>query len=97
MSALLSGSSMTCGFAISRPDHRVVRGGVVKLTRFCGVADTVSAEEIRAFQVELLTEGVVEPVQSGGVGARFFFADAGRPGVVEMLPYGKKPRRLPGC
>jgi len=72
--------------------------GVVKLTRFCGRSpDTVSAEEIRAFQVELLKRKVSWSQFNQVVSAlRFFFAvTLGRPGVVEMLPYGKKPRRLP--
>jgi integrase/recombinase XerD len=72
--------------------------GVVKLTRFVRRSpDTVSAEEIRAFQVEMLSRKVSWSQFNQVVSAlRFFFAvTLGRPGVVEMLPYGKKPRRLP--
>ena len=72
--------------------------GVAKLARFYQRSpDTVSAEEIRAFQVELLKRKVSWSQFNQVVSAlRFFFAvTLGRPGMVEMLPYGKRPKRLP--
>lgn len=71
---------------------------VVKLSRFLKRSpDQASAEEIRRFQVELLAK---EPSWSQFnqivAGLRFFFGTTlARPGMVEMLPYGKRPKRLP--
>jgi site-specific recombinase XerD len=72
--------------------------GVVKLTRFCNRSpDTLGAEEIRAFQVELLRRKVSWSQFNQIVSAlRFFYAvTLARPGMVEMLPYGKRTKRLP--
>ncbi len=59
--------------------------------------DQVSGEEVRAFQVDLLAK---KPSWSQFnqvvAGLRFFFGTTlGRAGMVEMLPYGKRPKRLP--
>jgi len=71
---------------------------VVKLARHLKRSpDQAGAEEIRRFQVELLAK---EPSWSQFnqivAGLRFFFGTTlARPGMVEMLPYGKRPKRLP--
>lgn len=71
---------------------------VVKLARHLKRSpDQAGAEEIRRFQVELLAK---EPSWSQFnqivSGLRFFFGTTlARPGMVEMLPYGKRPKRLP--
>ena len=71
---------------------------VVKLARHLKRSpDQAGAEEIREFQVELLAK---EPSWSQFnqivAGLRFFFGTTlARPGMVEMLPYGKRPKRLP--
>jgi integrase/recombinase XerD len=71
---------------------------VVKLTRFYQRSpDTVSAEEIRAFQVHLLGKKVSwSQFNQIVAGLRIFFGiTLARPGMVDMLPYGKKPKCLP--
>lgn len=71
---------------------------VVKLTRHFGRApDQVTGEELREFQVHLLGKRISWSQFNQIVsGLRFFFGTTlGRPDVVPMLPYGKKPRRLP--
>jgi len=71
---------------------------VVKLARHLKRSpDQASAEEIRQFQVALLAK---EPSWSQFnqivSGLRFFFGTTlNRPGLIEMLPYGKRPKRLP--
>ncbi len=71
---------------------------VAKLARhFMRSPDRLTMEEVRTFQVELLAK---KPSWSQFnqvvAGLRFFFGTTlARPGVVEMLPYGKKPKRLP--
>jgi integrase/recombinase XerD len=71
---------------------------VAKLAKhFKRSPDQLSNEDVRAFQVELLAK---KPSWSQFnqvvAGLRFFFGTTlARPGVVEMLPYGKKPKRLP--
>jgi integrase/recombinase XerD len=71
---------------------------VVKLTRHLGRApDQVSSEDLRLFQVQLLAQKTSWSQFNQIVcGLRFFYGTTlGRPEVVTMLPYGKKPRRLP--
>jgi putative transposase/integrase-like protein len=71
---------------------------VVKLARHLKrPPDQASVEEIRRFQVELLAK---EPSWSQFnqvvAGLRLFFGTTlNKPGVIEMLPYGKRPKRLP--
>jgi integrase/recombinase XerD len=71
---------------------------VAKLAKhFMRSPDQLTAEEVRAFQVDLLAK---KPSWSQFnqvvAGLRFFFGTTlARAGVVEMLPYGKKPKRLP--
>ncbi len=72
--------------------------GVAKLARFYQRSPAaISAEEIRAFQVELLSRKVSWSQFNQIVSAlRFFYAvTLARPGMVQMLPYGKKPKTLP--
>jgi integrase/recombinase XerD len=71
---------------------------VAKLAKhFRKAPDQLTAEEVRAFQVALLAK---KPSWSQFnqvvAGLRFFYGTTlGRAGVVEMLPYGKRPKRLP--
>ena len=71
---------------------------VVKLTKHFGRSpDQLTAEEVRAFQVALLAK---QPSWSQFnqvvAGLRFFFGTTLlRAEMVEMLPYGKRPKRLP--
>jgi len=59
--------------------------------------DQLNGEDLRGFQVDLLAK---QPSWSQFnqivAGLRFFYGTTlARPGTVEMLPYGKKPKRLP--
>lgn len=71
---------------------------VVKLVRHCRRSpDLVTSEEVRAFQVALLAK---KPSWSQFnqvvAGLRFFFGTTlARPDMVPMLPYAKRPKRLP--
>jgi integrase/recombinase XerD len=71
---------------------------VVKLVRhFKRSPDQLTNEDVRAFQVHLLTQKTSWSQFNQIVsGLRFFFGTTlARTGVVEMLPYGKRPKRLP--
>jgi integrase/recombinase XerD len=71
---------------------------VVKLTRhYRRSPDTLSAEEIRAFQVHLQGRQVSWSQFNQVVAAlRFFYGTTlARPGMVDMLPYGRRLKRLP--
>jgi integrase/recombinase XerD len=71
---------------------------VVKLTRhFRRAPDQLNGEDIRAFQVHLLAKKTSwSQFNQIVAGLRFFYATTlGRPDVVVMLPYGKKPKVLP--
>jgi integrase/recombinase XerD len=72
--------------------------GVVKLARhFKRSPDQLSGEDIRTFQVHLLAQHVSWSQFNQIVsGLRFFYGTTlGRPSMVHMLPYGKKPKSLP--
>lgn len=59
--------------------------------------DQISGEEVRAFQVHLL-QAKTSWSQFNQIvsGLRLFYGTTlGRPELVTMLPYGKKPKRLP--
>jgi integrase/recombinase XerD len=71
---------------------------VVKLTKhFMKAPDQLTNEELRAFQVHLLSVKTSWSQFNQIVcGLRFFYGTTlARPGVVEMLPYGKRPKVLP--
>ena len=71
---------------------------VAKLAKhFRKPPDVLSGEEIRAFQVHLLAQQVSWSQFNQIVsGLRFLYGTTLlRPGMVEMLPYGKRPKRLP--
>jgi integrase/recombinase XerD len=71
---------------------------VAKLARhFNRSPDQLNAEEIRTFQVALLAKKTSWSQFNQIVcGLRFFYkVTLGRPEVVVMLPYGKKPKSLP--
>jgi len=59
--------------------------------------DQLGAEEVRTYQLHLLSQRVSWSVFNIGVSALKFFygVTLGRTEVVEKLPYGKKPRTLP--
>jgi integrase/recombinase XerD len=71
---------------------------VAKLAKHFGKSpDQLGGEELRAFQVHLL-QAKVSWSQFNQIvcGLRFFYGTSlGRPEVVPMLPYGKKPKTLP--
>jgi integrase/recombinase XerD len=71
---------------------------VAKLAKHFGRSpDQLTNEELRAFQVALLAKKPSwSQLNQVVAGLRFFFGTTlARAGVVEMLPYGKKPKRLP--
>ena len=71
---------------------------VAKLAKhFMRSPDQVTNEEVRAFQVHLLAKKASwSHFNQIVAGLRFFFGTTlHRPEVVEMLPYGKRPKRLP--
>lgn len=73
-------------------------GAVVKLAKhFMKSPDQLTSEEVRAFQVHLLSKKTSWSQFNQIVcGLRFFYRTTlGRPEVVAMLPYGKKPKTLP--
>jgi integrase/recombinase XerD len=73
-------------------------GAVAKLAKhFMRSPDQVTKEELRAFQVHLLSVKTSWPRFNQIVcGLRFFYrVTLGRAEVVEMLPYGKRSKRLP--
>ena len=59
--------------------------------------DQLTSEELREFQVHLLkSKASWSQFNQIVCGLRFFYRTTlGRPDVVEMLPYGKKPKTLP--
>jgi site-specific recombinase XerD len=72
--------------------------GVARFARHYGRSpDQLSTEQIRAFQLLLLQQRVSWSQFNQVVCAlRFFYTvTLGRPGMVEYMPYGKKPRSLP--
>jgi integrase/recombinase XerD len=71
---------------------------VAKLAKhFRRSPDQLSGEDVRVFQVHLLAQKVSWSQFNQIVsGLRFFFGTTlARPSMVEMLPYGKRPKRLP--
>jgi site-specific recombinase XerD len=71
---------------------------VAKLAKHFGRSpDELTSEEVRAFQVHLLAAKASWSQFNQIVsGLRLFFGTTlGRAEVVEMLPYGKRPKRLP--
>jgi site-specific recombinase XerD len=71
---------------------------VTKLARHFGRSpDQLTSEELRAFQVHLLARQTSwSQFNQIVAGVRFFFGTTlGRPELVPILPYGKKPKRLP--
>jgi len=71
---------------------------VAKLAKhFRRSPDQLTSEDVRAFQVHLLAQKASwSQFNQIVAGLRFFFGTTlARQGVVEMLPYGKKPKRLP--
>ena len=72
--------------------------GVAKLAKhFKRAPDQLSGEDVRAFQVQLLAAKTSWSQFNQIVcGLRFFYGTTlGRPEMVVMLPYGKKPKVLP--
>jgi integrase/recombinase XerD len=73
-------------------------GCLVRFARHFGRSpDALGAEEIRAYQLELLRRGVSWSLYNQTACAmRFFYRTTlGRPELVEMIPFGKKPKTLP--
>ena len=71
---------------------------VAKLAKhFMKAPDQLNGEDVRAFQVQLLSAKTSWSQFNQIVcGLRFFYKiTLGRPKVVAMLPYGKKPKSLP--
>lgn len=65
--------------------------------RFLRAPDQLTSEELRAFQVHLLSAKTSWSQFNQIVcGLRFFYGTTlGRPEAVETLPYGKRPKVLP--
>ena len=59
--------------------------------------DELGLEEVRTYQVHLLKSGISWSRFNQVVGAlRFFYrVTLAKPWLVERIPYGKKPKRLP--
>ena len=71
---------------------------VAKLAKhFMKAPDQLSGEDVRVFQVHLLgAKTSWSQFNQIVCGLRFFFGTTlGRPEVVQMLPYGKRPKTLP--
>lgn len=71
---------------------------VAKLAKHFGKSpDQLGGEEVRAFQVHMLqARASWSQFNQIVCGLRFFYRTTlGRAGMVEMLPYGKKPKTLP--
>lgn len=71
---------------------------VAKLAKHFGQSpDQLTNEDVRTFQVHLLkVKASWSQFNQIVAGLRLFFGTTlGRPEVVEMLPYGKRPKRLP--
>jgi len=71
---------------------------VAKLAKHFGRSpDQLTSEDVRAFQVHLLAQKTSWSQFNQIVsGLRLFFGTTlGRPEMIEMLPYGKRPKRLP--
>src|SRR6266498_4014616 len=71
---------------------------VAKLAKHFGRSPAqLTNEDVRSFQVHLLSAKASWSQFNQIVsGLRFFFRTTlGQPGMVEMLPYGKRPKRLP--
>ena len=73
-------------------------GCLVRFSRHFGRSpDTLGAEEIRLYQLDLIRRGVSWSLYNQTACAmRFFYRTTlGRPELVEMIPFGKKPKTLP--
>jgi len=71
---------------------------VTKLSRHYGRSqDRLDIEDIRAFQVHLVSQGISWPVLNQAVCTlRFFYGvTLGRADVPELIAYARTPRRLP--
>jgi site-specific recombinase XerD len=71
---------------------------VAKLTKHCKRwPDQLTSEDVRAFQVHLMAQKASwSQFNQIVAGLRFFYGTTlARPGVMEMLPYGKRPKTLP--
>jgi integrase/recombinase XerD len=73
-------------------------GCLVRFARHFGRSpDALGAEEIRLYQLDLIRRGVSWSLYNQTACAmRFFYRTTlGRPELVEMIPFGKKPKTLP--
>ena len=73
-------------------------GCLVRFARHFGRSpDGLGAEEIRLYQLDLIRRGVSWSLYNQTACAmRFFYRTTlGRPELVEMIPFGKKPKTLP--
>jgi site-specific recombinase XerD len=71
---------------------------VAKLARHCRTSpDQLSAEQVRQFQLQLITQQVSFSLfNQVTAGLRFFFAvTLQRPDVVTKIAYGRRPKKLP--
>jgi integrase/recombinase XerD len=71
---------------------------VAKFSRYFGRSpDRLGLDDVRAFQVHLVSRGVSWPGLNQTVSAlRFFFGvTMGRPELPERIPYARQPHRLP--
>jgi integrase/recombinase XerD len=71
---------------------------VAKLARHFRIApDQLSPEQVRQFQLHLVAQRVsFSLLNQVTAGLRFFYAvTLGRPEVVQKIPYGRRPKKLP--
>lgn len=85
---------------LSPATQRSYLHAVSKLSRYFGRApDRVELDDVRAFQVHLVSSGVSWPALNQTVCAlRFFYGvTLGRGEVPERIAYAREPRKLPIC
>ena len=78
--------------------HAYVAGVVRFASHFNRSPAELNAEHIRAYQIHLLNQHVTWSLFNQTVCAlRFLYGTTlGKPGLVPFIPYGKKPKTLPG-
>lgn len=83
---------------LSPATQRSYLNAVSKFSRYCGRSpDLLGVEDVRAFQVHLVTEGISWPSLNQKVCAlRFFYGvTLGRSEIPNLIPYARAPRKLP--
>src|SRR3546814_3271511 len=82
---------------LSRATQRSYLHAVAKFSRYCGRSpDRLGLEDVRAFQVHLVSTGISWPALNQTVCAlRFFYGvTLGHGEIPERIPYAREPRKL---